>query len=164
MGAEAAKAFLEAAAGAQPSERLDLERLAAEKYISSGYIDEGLAVLRSVLARIGIGLPGNPLSSLVGLIFYSLLVSLRGYRFDERPAERLSNSELLRVDTCWSVVLGFSMVDPVRHVYFPEEARAIRAGRRGPAPGCACACVRGGAAHRRKGTRAAARSRNNGAK
>src|SRR6185503_4864687 len=52
-GAEAARAYLAAAEGLNDAEVLKLERIAAEQFLRSGHIDEGLAVLRTVLKRIG---------------------------------------------------------------------------------------------------------------
>ena len=42
----------------------------------------------------------------------------RGLRFKERTAEEIPAEELLRVDTCWSVATGLSLVDTMRGAEF----------------------------------------------
>ena len=51
--AEAAEAYLDAAAGAGHAQRVELQRRAAEQFLIGGHIDRGLDLIRSVLAGIG---------------------------------------------------------------------------------------------------------------
>lgn len=110
-GAEAAAAYLEAAGQSQATEALDLTRRAAHEYLCSGHIDEGLETLDRVLRRQGLHLARTPRAALPGLVWRRALLTLRGAGFVERPA---SPATLARIDTCWSAVVGLSMVDTVR--------------------------------------------------
>src|SRR5262249_37219880 len=55
-GALAAPLYLEAAAGAAAAEAIDLRRRAAEQLLCSGHIEQGRAVLRTVLSSTGMGI------------------------------------------------------------------------------------------------------------
>ncbi len=120
-GAEAAPVYLRAAGAATALASLDLRRRAAEQYIASGHIDEGLDVLRDVLAAMGMRLPATPLRALLSIAYYRFRIWLRGLGFRERPASRLSADELVRIDTCWSLGLGLVMVDPFRGLAFQSR-------------------------------------------
>ena len=56
-GGEAALVYLDAARGAPASERVELERAAAEQLLACGRIDEGVLVLRGVLVSMGMHAP-----------------------------------------------------------------------------------------------------------
>src|SRR5207249_3032350 len=50
-GAEAAREYLGAAESMNSAEKLELERRAAEQFLITGHIDEGLPVIRAVLNK-----------------------------------------------------------------------------------------------------------------
>jgi eukaryotic-like serine/threonine-protein kinase len=112
-GAEAADAFVAAAALAAPDEATELQRLAADQLLRSGRIDEGLAILRVVIAAVGLQLPSSPRRALVSLLAARARVRLRGIVFAERKASDLPPGELLRIDLCWSAAVGLGMVDNI---------------------------------------------------
>ncbi|MGD8862338.1 MAG: AAA family ATPase, partial [Myxococcales bacterium] len=56
-GAQAAEAYLEAARGAAPSHARKLQRVAAQQYLRSGRIAEGLPIARRLLADVGVPYP-----------------------------------------------------------------------------------------------------------
>jgi hypothetical protein len=129
-GQEAAQAYQEAAAGAAPTEALELQRRAAIQSLISGHIDEGLAALRTVLAAVGMRLARTSRRALLSLLWRRLWLWFRGVHFRERDASQVPPEQLTRADICWSVAMSLSIVDTVRAADF--QARylllALRAG------------------------------------
>ncbi|HVP15353.1 MAG TPA: hypothetical protein VMS88_07400, partial [Terriglobales bacterium] len=121
-GAEAGKAYLAAAEGA-PEGALELRRRAAEQFLISGHIAEGLQALERVLGTVGMRLAPTPRRALVGLLARRLQLALRGVRFREREAARVPADLLTRTDVCWSVGVGLGMVEVVRSAHF--QARCL---------------------------------------
>ncbi|HEV2495606.1 MAG TPA: protein kinase [Terriglobia bacterium] len=117
-GPEAAEAYLAAAGDAGSAEALDLKRRAAEQLLVCGHIDEGLGVLRTVLNSVGIKMTETPRRALLSLLLRRARLQLRGLHFRERPASQIPSDTLMRIDTCWSGVIGFSMVDTIRGADF----------------------------------------------
>jgi hypothetical protein len=110
--------FEAAAAESPPLEALDLRRRAAEQLLRTGHFDRGLEVSRSVLAAIGMRLPRTRLGTLLSLLFFQLLVTLRGFDFRERAREQIPPEQLVRIDICSSVGLALSYVDAaVGHLF-----------------------------------------------
>jgi tetratricopeptide (TPR) repeat protein len=128
-GAEAAREYL-AAAGATINDALDLKRRAAMQFLISGHVDDGLGVLRDVLAAVGARLAPSPRRALLSLLAHRVLLHLRGIGFRQRSPGQLPADIIQAVDIYWSVTLGLSMIDPVRAADF--EVRhlllALRAG------------------------------------
>jgi serine/threonine protein kinase len=121
--AEAGEVRLELARGEpDPVEAVDLERLAAEQFLCSGHFDRGVALLRAALEECGIHFPGSPLAVVVYLLFFRLLLRIRGTVF-RATAAQANRRTLLRIDTARSAGLGFSMSDNIRGAYF--EARCL---------------------------------------
>jgi hypothetical protein len=123
-GPEAASHYLAAAAIAGAEEAVDLRRRAAEQLLRSGHIDEGLDAMGDVLRAVGLHLPRTPRLAVASLLWNKARLLVRGRRFTLRPAESISSLELERVDACWSVTLGLSLVDLVRAADF--QARTLR--------------------------------------
>jgi predicted ATPase len=55
--ADAAEAYLEAAAGAERFRRVELERRGAEQFLIGGHMQRGVQVLRTVLEAVGMSMP-----------------------------------------------------------------------------------------------------------
>jgi hypothetical protein len=129
-GGEAAQAFLAAVSGATATETIELKRLAADQLLISGHMDEGLDVLRSVLRAIGMKLPSTPTRTLLQLLFWRMVVRLRGLGFRERDESEVPPSELMRIDTCHSVCRGLGLVDTLPSLVFQSRhlLLALRAG------------------------------------
>ncbi|RZO64954.1 MAG: hypothetical protein EVA89_03145 [Sandaracinaceae bacterium] len=113
-GAQAAAAYVAAAALSPRRKALELRRRAAEQYLFSGHLDEGRAVLRTVLEAVGLSFPNSPVRAFAEFLARRAQVKLRGLQFRERDASRIPEEELLRIDVCWSVSIGLAMIDPVR--------------------------------------------------
>src|SRR5262249_15886923 len=129
-GSEAGRTYLSAANAAPPHEKLDLQRRAAEQLLVSGHVDEGMAVARTVLGKVGITLGSSPRWALVSLLAHRAVVRLRGFRFRERDAAGVAADVLNRIDTCWSLTVGLIAVDIVRAADFGARHTllALRAG------------------------------------
>ena len=120
-GGEAAEAYLRAVPGANAATALDLQRRAAEQRLRSGWIDEGLETLRTVLGAVGMELPKTPRSALATLLWRRSRIWMRGLGFAERDASQLSQAELTRIDICWSAANGLAMVDVIRGAGFQAQ-------------------------------------------
>jgi eukaryotic-like serine/threonine-protein kinase len=112
-GAEAARVYLQAAEGAAPLQRVDLERAASQQLLFSGRTDEGIDLLRRVLAAVGIRAPRTPLGAILSLLFHRFLLRIRGLQFKERSPEEVSLEDRVRVEALFTVAAGFSVVDVV---------------------------------------------------
>jgi len=129
-GADAAKAYVEATKGAQPSERHDLERKAAEQLLCAGHIDEGLELIVKVLAQVGLKLPPTTTRAIIWLLLIRLWIWIRGLDFEERDASQVDVRDLARLDTCASLAVGLSFSDTFVGAAFQAKALhlALRAG------------------------------------
>ena len=117
--ADAAAVYLDASADAEPVQRIELQRRAAEQFLIGGHIDRGLDVIRTVLAA-------RPDASGARAArrrwrrwsVRRAQLRWRGLDFVERAEDRVGADDLLRIDTCWSVVTGLMMVDNIRAADF----------------------------------------------
>jgi hypothetical protein len=105
--------YLEAAVGAPPLQRIDLERAASGQLLLGGRTDEGVEVLRRVLAAVGMRAPRTALGAILSLLFHRLLLRLRGLKFKERSFEEVAPEHRVRVDALSAVAQGYSVVDVV---------------------------------------------------
>jgi tetratricopeptide (TPR) repeat protein len=128
-GARAAEHFEQAAAEAAPVLALELRRRAAEQLLTSGHLDRGFDASRRVLSMIGMRMPSTQLGTQLALIWFSIMLRLRGLRF-RRRAERSSAAELVRIDTCWSLAKALAFVDSMVGFVFCKRALllALRSG------------------------------------
>ncbi len=112
---DAAHAYLQAAADAPTdAEQLDLQRKAAYQFLICGHIDEGLDAFGTILARVGMPMPGTPRRALLRLLISRARLRLRGLAFRERKASEIDPSRLERIDVSRSVAVGMSVVDVIR--------------------------------------------------
>jgi predicted Ser/Thr protein kinase/tetratricopeptide (TPR) repeat protein len=118
-GAEAARAFQEAAASAGEREALDLRRRAAEQLLRSGHVDAGTEALGEVLAGVGLRLPATGRASIPSLLAERAHLRLRGLAL--RRSGSFDPHELARVDACWSAAIGLLMIDPIRAATFSRR-------------------------------------------
>ena len=91
-GALAAEEYERAADDATGGRALDLRRRAAEQLLRCGVAERGLAALRAVLAAVGMRVPETFLAAIVQLLFYRLLVRLRGLGFRARDEREIPGS------------------------------------------------------------------------
>ncbi|MCC6876486.1 MAG: protein kinase [Sandaracinaceae bacterium] len=121
-GREAGEAFVEAAAIADSQTSLQCEVAAAEQWVACGHLDQGLALLEQVLARLGVRWPRTQPEALVMLAVERAAVRMRG--LDARPGEPLDPVERMRLSIFQSIGSGLGSVDPLRAWIF--QSRALR--------------------------------------
>ena len=118
-GGEAAEAYLAAADDAESAARVtELRRRAAEQQLITGRIDTGLETLGEVLSSVGLKLTRSAPEALLTLLYLRLRLKLRGLEYEEVDESKISNAELLKIDTCWSAAVGLSYVDTLRGMVF----------------------------------------------
>ncbi|HKR67058.1 MAG TPA: protein kinase, partial [Thermoanaerobaculia bacterium] len=117
-GADAAPHYLRAAAQVEPSQALELRRRALEGLLRAGHVDEGLDLIRSVLDSVGFKLPETPNRAVLGIVGGKLRLLLRGLKTQERPADRVPQHLLTKIDVCWGLITGLSRIDNIRAAYF----------------------------------------------
>ena len=129
-GPEAADAYVAAAELATGTEALELHRRGAEQLLRCGHIDQGLLVMERVLAPVGLRLARSPRHALLRLLWRRARVRVRGLSYTERPAAARDPLTLMRLDACWTLVLGLGRVDSIRAQDFQalHLLLALRAG------------------------------------
>ncbi|MFO0723571.1 MAG: protein kinase [Myxococcota bacterium] len=129
-GAEAAKAYLTAAQDATDLEAVNLHRLAAEQYLLSGRIDEGLEILREVLKAADLKLAKTPRRAYLSRVMRRNQLWRRGFEFTETDESDIDPEALMRIDILWSAVSGLMMVDFIRGADFQTRhtLEALEAG------------------------------------
>lgn len=99
-------------------EALSLRRLAGQYYITSGHPQDGLALLREVMASVGMRLPRTASGTLLGLLFLRVRAAFRGLRFVPRRVADLEPDAVFRVDACWAGAISIGLVDNFLGAYF----------------------------------------------
>jgi serine/threonine protein kinase len=129
-GSEAAEAYLKAAPGATAAETLEIKRLASTQLLISGHVDDGLALLRTLLGPLGMTMPDTARHAQLSLLWHRSLLRLRGLNFRNRDESQVSALDLTRIDLCWSAVAGLSMIEPIRGADFQTRGLllALKAG------------------------------------
>lgn len=120
--AEAALAYLEAAAGSTGLERTQLHGQAASQYLRSGYIRQGRELLRDVLRQLGVYSSSNRKLQLLCIGAFRLRIRIRGLDYRERPESEIGPRDLFRLDLCAAAALGLSMIDPTSSAEFSSRA------------------------------------------
>lgn len=121
-GPEAARIFLEcAASSSSPEEALALRHRAADQFLCSGHIDEGLEALHDLLGAAGMRFPRTPRAALASLIYHRARLALRGLGYVERPEADVPPAALRRLDVCYSIAAGLGYVDLVRGADFQSR-------------------------------------------
>ncbi len=110
-GAEAARAYLDAAAGAPGLQRVELERAAAEQLLAAGRIDEGAQALRQVLAAMGVKAPRTTLGALFSLVACRVWLAINGLRFVERAPAEVRAEDRVRIEALYAAAMGLAVVD-----------------------------------------------------
>lgn len=109
---------------------MELKRQASTQLLISGHVDEGLALLRTILGPLGLSMPSTPRAAFLSLIRHRAMLRFRGLRFRPRDETQVSAEDLTRIDLCWSAVAGLSVIDPILGADFQTRGLllALRAG------------------------------------
>ncbi len=111
---EAAQVYGKAAETATPAETLELKRLESTQLLLSGHVEDGLALLRTLLGPLGLSMPLTARHAWMSLFRYRFLLKLHGLKFRKREESEIPAMALARIDLCWSAVAGLSMSEPIR--------------------------------------------------
>jgi len=127
---EAAEEYLAASGGAVSKRAFELKANAARHYVISGHVEKGFAVLRDLLAELGIILPSARWRTLLALILMRMQLWLRGTRFTPCPVEQVSAEDIARIDICYSIGIGLVFQDPIHATFFLTRSllRALHIG------------------------------------
>ncbi|RMH42952.1 MAG: hypothetical protein D6689_06590 [Deltaproteobacteria bacterium] len=124
FGVDAAAAYLEAAGAASSAARaLALEQRAALAYLTSGHLDEGVAVLDRVMARVGYRIPATARGAVLSIVTGRARLAVTALRWRLRDESQLSPEQLARIEVCWTAAVGLGMVDPLRG--FDQQTRHL---------------------------------------
>jgi hypothetical protein len=113
---QAARVYLEAAEGAAPLERAELERAAAVELFASGRLDEGSGVLRRVLDAVGLNAPRSAVSAVFWLLVYRFRLALLlafGWPFEERESDDVPRLQSARVEAVFAASVGFAFTNVI---------------------------------------------------
>lgn len=129
-GRAAGEVYLAASVGAPREQSIDLMRRAADQYLRSGYLDDGMAVLVAVLRAVGLRLAPTPGRALASLLWKRARLRVRGLGFTERREAEVPVADLIKIDACGSVAVGLAMIDTIRSTDFQtlQLLLALRAG------------------------------------
>jgi serine/threonine protein kinase/tetratricopeptide (TPR) repeat protein len=117
-GSRAAAEYEHAASFANPADAIDLRRRAASQLLRTGEMARGIAVSRTVLEAVGMRLPQTTLGAVVALLWYRLVLRLRGFGFTPRDESRIAPKDILRLDACASVADTLAYADALRGAVF----------------------------------------------
>jgi hypothetical protein len=129
-GAEAAPLFRTAAQASSGLDAIDLQRRAAEQYLQTGRMDEGIASVDALLRSLGLRYPRSTAGAAIAtLARLAVIAAQRPTRLRGVPAAP-GRRDALRIEASRSVAKGLAMVDPFRGMYFAVRtlALALRSG------------------------------------
>jgi serine/threonine protein kinase len=113
---ESAEQYLAALPGVDATEGIDLRRRAGEQYLLGGYVQDGLGLLKSTLADMGMTLPATTTRAFVALVLRQIYLRIRGIGFRARPQSEIPRFELQRLDMCHAVCRGLGFTDSIRAI------------------------------------------------
>lgn len=131
---EAAPMFAACARAASDAEAARLYRRAAEEWLKSGRVDEGIAMLRQVLEGVGLRYPDVQAEAMARAVVRILRVRMLEPTWTERREADVPREHLARVDAARAAGVGLMLIDPLRGYGFLArfllDARAAGEARR----------------------------------
>ena len=98
--------------------QLELRRRAVEQLLMGGDVERGWRVAQPLLKTVGVRVPSGKLGTLARLGWNSVRLRRRRLDWQRRAASELPARSLQRLDVCWSLGAGLSMVDVARSAMF----------------------------------------------
>lgn len=117
-GKEAAEAYLVAATSRTGGEAIDRRRRAAEQFLLSGHVSQGIEVLRALLRTVNVTYPDTTWSSVAMIVWTRLWLLFRNHRVSQRAEGSVREEERLRLEACHSAALGLTATDTIRGLDF----------------------------------------------
>jgi serine/threonine protein kinase/tetratricopeptide (TPR) repeat protein len=114
LGTEAARAYQEAALAADGHEAIRFQCKTAEQLFRCGRFDQGIAILGTVLATLGMRIPSSPWRALVGSLLRRAMIRIRGLGSSLRSESEIPMGKLDRIDICWVGAYGLGPIDHIR--------------------------------------------------
>jgi hypothetical protein len=129
---EAGRAYIAAAEKAVGADRARYERAASAQLLGAGRIDEGVLMLRRVLASVGVDMPHSPTAAVAALLAYKARLRLFGLGFEEREPGRIPAADGARLDAIYVAAQGLASVDVVMATYMQARqfVESLRVGDR----------------------------------
>ena len=121
-GAEAADAYLEAAARSNGRDALNLRRVAAEHLLKSGNEERGLGVLQRVLSEVGIRYPESTQAAVASLLWHEARLRVARLTRTLRRPQSLSPRLLDQFDAAFAASTGLTTCDLLRSADFANRA------------------------------------------
>jgi serine/threonine protein kinase len=126
-GIDSAEAYLRAAHASEGIAAEDLRRRAGEQLFRAGHVERAMEIVADILRQLGVHAPRTDTETTVSLVGALGLVYAKlrfgGLRFTPRAASKVTPAERLRLDACWTVASGLSMVHHLRATLF--QARSL---------------------------------------
>ncbi len=123
--AQAAEAYSRAAEIADDvTVRLDARYKAADQMLQGGYLDRGLDEIRGVLAEVGYSMPSPGRAALTWTGYERARLRLRGFSYEVRDHEMISEEDRRRMNVLWSLSAGLSVGEPILSTLF--QTRLMR--------------------------------------
>jgi serine/threonine protein kinase len=113
-GAEAGTVYLEAAGSGTSTRAIDMRRRAGEEFVCSGHFAAGTRATESALRAVGIRLPRSVAWMMASIVLYTIVLAVRGIKFEPRDEKECDPRDLLRLDCLASAACGLGMTDHVR--------------------------------------------------
>ena len=117
-GIKAAKLYLEAAASTPAAAGLDLRRRAAGQLLRAGLMSEGGAVMRQVVAEVGLSIPATVRGMSTALLYERARLKLRGLALRERDPATIPREDLMRLAVARTIASSVSIHDPLLAALF----------------------------------------------
>jgi hypothetical protein len=130
-GRDSAKGYLRAAEYTEPNLSFSLRMLAADQFLRSGYLDEGLALFSQLVEQVGLRTIRTPAEAFARMVRHRLRTRIWMRLFKSKATTKpLSDSYLAKVELLRIGGVVLNIVDPIKAAYFQTRyvSEVIRRG------------------------------------